>query len=143
MKVKQIGKGTTSSTGIASMPNELRNKLHDMTINDALAKGIITDVGTPTGVFAVPHKDENISRWYGIVEGFAVPLSKTASENAEEGKLNDDLIGTMKFQKGISNQAGDGFGKEWFNLGMGGTLNLDLESEDAVKLGANPVATKA
>jgi hypothetical protein len=29
---------------------------------------------------------------------------------------------------------GDGNGKAWFNLGLGGTLNLDLESEFAVSI---------
>ncbi len=134
MRVTKIGSGKPASTGIASMPNELRTILHDMTIEQALASGKINDLGTPKGVFAVPHKDENISRWYAIVQGYAVPMSKAASSLAEEGKLTNDVIANMKFQEGVSNQEGDGFGKKWFNLGLGGTLNLDLESEYAFSI---------
>jgi hypothetical protein len=143
MKVTKIGSGKPASTGIASMPSEMRKTLDGMTIEQALASGKINDLGTAKGVFAVPHKDENISRWYGIVQGYAVPLSKAASSLCEDGKLNNDVIANMKFQAGISNVEGDGNGKAWFNLGLGGTLNLDLESEFAVSIAeAEPVDHK-
>lgn len=143
MKVKTLGNpAKAASTGISSMPGNLRVALNGMTINEALAAGVIDDLGTKTGVFAVPHNDPNIDRWYAIVQGHAVPLSTRATENAQDGKLDDDIISNMKFQSGISNVAGDGNGKAWFNLGMGGTLNLDTEAADAVKLGAVPVDHK-
>lgn len=143
MKMTHLGDATkTSSTGTASMPQSLRDKLNGLTINEALAAGHIDDLGNKTGIFAVPHKDENVDRWYAIVQGTAVPMSRRAGDAAFEGKLDDNTIGSMKFQKGISTIEGDGFGKEWFNLGLGGTLNLDMESELAVSLGSVPVDAK-
>jgi len=140
MKVKSVGKADkTASTGIATMPNDLRAKLDTLTINEALDRGIIDDLGTATGKFLVPHADPNIDTFYAIVQGYAIPCSKSVSERAAESNIDDDLIATMKFQSGVSNIEGDGFGKNWFRLTLGGVLNLDMESEDAVVLGAQPV----
>src|SRR6476659_617750 len=125
MKVKQVGKaGNTASTGVATMPNDLRDKLSGFTINEALAKGWIDDLGTATGKFLVPHNDANIDTFYAIVQGYAIPCSKSVSDRAAEGTIDDDMIGNMKFQKGVSTVEGDGFGKAWFRLTLGGVLNL-------------------
>lgn len=140
MKFEKVGNSKPSTgAGIQNMTDDMHKKLDGLTINEALAKGLIDDLGTDNGTFAVPHKDENIDAWYAIVQHSIVRLSKRAGELCAAGQMDDNIIGTLKFQRGISTVEGDGFNKPWFNLGLGGTVNVDLEAEDAVRVGAEPV----
>ena len=150
MKITNLGKSQTS--GVGRMSNELKSALAGMTINEALGKGTIDDIGTADGTFLVPHADPNISEWYAVVQNTGVRLSSGIMKLIEEGDdrmTNDDFLGTLTFTKGFSrekfldgevNENGDHV--EWFRLGLPMEYNLDLKSKDAIKIGANPVAAK-
>lgn len=133
MKVKQLAtKGTTSPKTLSA---ELREKLNGLSINEALAAGHIDDLGDENGQFIFAHADKDIDASYAIVQGAAVRVSKTLAENLDE---TTDVIGDLVFTKGISNVDGEGYGKEYFRLGMPKGIRLgealtSLAVEPAVK----------
>jgi hypothetical protein len=136
MKIAAKKLASKDTEVVKTMPADLRDKLDGLTINEALERGIINDLGDANGKFFFYHADESIEAAYGIVQGYAVTLSKglvAASDTAL------DIIGDLRFQKGISTIEGDGFGKAWFRLGMPAGINL---GDAFVTLDAETVASK-
>ena len=112
------------SSGVKSMPADLRDKLNGLTINEALERGIIDDLGDESGKLIFQHGDEKIDAAYAVIQGYAVRVS----DNLKNGVDNiEDVVGDLRFQKGISTIEGDGFGKEFFRLGMPAGINLGKE----------------
>lgn len=132
MKTALKSKGTAV---IKAMPNDLKDKLNGLTINEAIERGFITDLGNEAGEFMFEHADANIDATYAVVNGYGVPCSKGLADAIDS---TDDIMGDLVFQKGISNIEGDGFGKEWFRLGMPQGIRLG----DSVKsLALEPAET--
>lgn len=120
MKIAKKLKGS-ETTGPKTMPSDLRDKLNGLTVNEAIERGLITDLGDETGKFIFKHADENIEALYGVVNGYAVRVSEGLSNQVDDV---DDIIGDLRFTKGISSIEGDGFGKEFFRLGMPAGIRL-------------------
>lgn len=141
-KTKQLGNQATSDTHPA-MPTALRDKLNDTTINQALKDGIIDDLGDNSGQFIFEHATENLAdTYYAVVQGYAVRCSDTLIDRLTGCKTveeSDNLLGNCRFTKGISNVAGDGFGKEYFRLGLPAGINL--KETAAIRIGVEPVET--
>lgn len=114
MKVQKLA-SKSNGAGPKNMPADLRGKLNGLTINEAIERGIIDDLGDANGQFVFDHADEDIDAKYALVQGYAVRVSSTLAENLDE---TSDAIGDLQFTKGISNIEGEGFGKEYFRLGM-------------------------
>lgn len=112
------------SSGTKTMPADLRERLNGLTINEALERDIINDLGDENGKLIFQHGDENIDAAYAIVQGYAVRVSGNLKDGIDN--LND-IVGDLRFQKGVSTIQGDGFGKEFFRLGMPAGINLGKE----------------
>jgi hypothetical protein len=110
------------ASGNMPMPNALRDKLNGLSVNQALAAGIIDDLGDEKGVLFFPHTDYP-DRVYAIIQGYTVPASKALGDLNEDEAM--EQIGDLRFQKGISTIEGDGFSKEFFRLGLPAYVNLD------------------
>lgn len=119
MKVKTLK--TQNTAGTKTMPADLRDKLNGLTINEALERGIINDLGDDKGQFVFDHADSAVDASYAVVQGYAVRCSDGLKAGVDG---IDDVIGDLRFSKGISTVAGDGFGKEWFRLGMPAGIRL-------------------
>ena len=154
MKMTNLGNSQTS--GVTRMDDELKNKLCDKTVNQALRAHIIDDVATDDGAFIVPHADPNIDEWYAIIQGSGVRVSsgvKKLIEDGDERMGDNDFLGTLTFSKGFSREKfkdGEVTTKDdpngdyiaWFRLGLPQEYNLDTKSKDAVRIGAVPVNTR-
>lgn len=110
----------SEATGFKVMPNDLRDQLDGLSINEALERKLIDDLGDENGRFIFDHATiEDVG--YAIVQGYAIPVSKGLL--AAVDSVNS-IIGDLRFQKGISTIEGDGFGKAWFRLSMPAGINL-------------------
>ena len=113
----------SEASGVKTMPADLRDKLNGLSINEALERGIINDLGDENGKFIFNHATiDDVG--YAIVQGYAIPVSKGLLA-AVDGIEN--IIGDLRFQKGISTIEGEGFNKEWFRLSMPAGINLGAE----------------
>ena len=134
------------------MDDEMKTKLNDKTVNQALRAGIIDDLGTEDGAFIVPHADPNIDEWYAIVQGTGVRVSSGVKKliEDEDDRMNDvNFLGTLTFTRGFSrekfldgevNEKGEHIA--WFRLGLPQEYNLDIKSKSAIRVGAEPVAAR-
>jgi hypothetical protein len=135
MKVGQNTQlATKGTTGPKTMPPALKKILNELTINEAIAAGHVTALGDDDGNFVFEHADENIDKKYAIVNGYAVGVSKNLAEALED---SDDIIGDLRFIAGVSTIEGDGFGKEFFTLGLPAGIRLGASVK---KLSLEPVA---
>lgn len=110
----------TESTGVKTMPDDMRLKLKGLTINEALERGLITDLGDDTGKFIFNHGTIEDAA-YAVVQGYAVRVSpgvKDAVDNL------DNIVGDLRFMSDVSTIDGEGFGKPWFRLAMPAGINL-------------------
>lgn len=125
MKIVNKQKLKGEGTGTLTMPNELRIKLKDLSINEAIAHGLITDLGDEDGTFLFPHAVDD--RVYAIVNGFTIPVSKSVADKSGDDLL--EILGDLRFRSEVSNIPGDGFGKEWYRLSMPAYVNLGAEGK--------------
>ena len=132
MKMKQLA--TKAANVLRHISADLQDKLNGLTINEALEKGIIDDLGDENGQFIFSRED--IDAHYAIIQGQAVWVSEGLAAKLDE---SDEILGDLTFQKGVSTIEGEGFGKAWFRLGLPG----GVKAGTAVKsLTAEPVDTK-
>ena len=103
------------------MPREMRLILKDLSINEAIEKGFITDLGDSEGKFVFEHADVDVDAYYGIVNGYTVKLSASLKDEADN---IDDILGRLRFTLDISTVEGGGKGKEYFVLGLPRGLRL-------------------
>lgn len=103
------------------MPQDMKMLLKDLSINEAIEKGIIKDLGDAEGKFFFEHADESIDAYYGIVNGYTVRLSESLT-----GEIDniDEILGRLRFTLDVSNIDGAGKGKEYFRLGLPRGLRL-------------------
>lgn len=134
MKMQKLA--SKQDTVIKRLPVDLLNKLNGLTLNEAFEKGLITDIGTEEGDFIKAHASDDIDAHYAIIQGGAIPVSRSVVEDLDN---LDDYMGDLTFYKGTSNVEGDGFGKEWFRLGKPAGLNL---GETVKSLSAEPANAK-
>lgn len=132
---KKTALKTSGNQGYNPMPKEMQDKLLGKSLNQAIAEGLITDLGDAAGnLFAISEKDYR----YALVNGFRVGVSSKL-QDAEASEILEQL-GDLTFNGGISNQAGEGFGKYWFNLGMPRTMALSAEEGINVNAGTEEPA---
>lgn len=117
-------KGATAS-GPTTMPVAMRDQLNGLTIQEGIDQGLIKDLGDDQGRFIFPHKEFK-DRHYAIVNGHTVPVSAGLGEMDDDAI--QDVLGNLRFNKGVSTINGDGFGKEFFRLGRPAEVNLDLDN---------------
>jgi len=132
MKMKQLA--SKSEAVLRHISADLQDKLNGLTINEAIEKGIIDDLGDADGKFIFERED--IDAHYALIQGQAVWCSEGLAAKLDE---TDEILGDLTFQKGVSTIEGAGFGKSWFRLG----LPAGVKAGVAVKsLTPEPVDTK-
>lgn len=134
MKVKQLKAQATAGTTATPLPEELRKSLNGLTINEALAKGFIDDIGDAKGNFMFNDARDGVDAAYAWIQGHAVRLSGSLRAGVDD---IDEQIGNLRFRQDVSTVAGPGFGKPWFRLIMPSGIQVGeviktLEAEDVV-----------
>jgi hypothetical protein len=126
MKVKKTAALASNGVGFDTLPKELQDKLIGKTLNQAIAEGLVTDLGDDAGnLFA--HSTQSEEWVYAIINGCRVTVSdKLTKTDPEEVK---EMLGDLTFGGGISTVAGEGNGKYWFNLGLPRKTMLTANSD--------------
>lgn len=103
------------------MPDQFKTLLKDLSINEAIEKGIITDLGDAKGNFFFEHADDGIEAHYAIINGYAVRMSQAVVDDIDN---IDAIVGRLRFTYDKSTIEGAGLGKMYFRLGMPRGLKL-------------------
>src|SRR5688572_16034397 len=91
---------SSESVGPKSMNDVDRAKLNGLSINEAIERGLITDLGDDNGQFIFKHADyEKNEAAYAIVNGIAVRVSAGVEAAVDTLK---EIIGDLRFTGGIS-----------------------------------------
>ncbi len=125
MKVVKAFK-TTGTVGYNSLPLDVQDKLIGKTLNQAIAEGLIEDIGDNDGNFVL-HNEQNEDWKYTLINGCRVTLSTTLAGKDFTTEVLPNL-GNLTFGGDISTVKGEGEGKYWFNLGMPRTSVLVAEA---------------
>lgn len=116
------------------MPDQFKAQLKDLSINEAIEKGLITDLGDAKGNFFFEHADDGIEAHYAIINGYAVRMSQALVDDIDN---IDAIVGRLRFTFDVSTIAGEGLGKQYFRLGMPRGLKLGASvyalKEDSVE----------
>lgn len=128
------GEGTAT---ISRMSKAQQDQLVDLTVNEAIAAGLITDLGDDEGNFIVASGRDDVDAWYAIVNGKGIPVSSTVRDLMDTPEEVAKIVGKLTFGSGISNKPGEGFGKHWFNLGV--PRGINVTTKGALKLALEPV----
>lgn len=117
------------------MIDTMREALNGLSINEAIEKGLITDLGDDEGKFFFKHADDEIDAYYGIVNGYTVRLSDGLVDSIDN---IDDILGKLRFTLGTSNVEGAGKGMTYFRLGLpkGIRLGESVKSLEAAQFEA-------
>jgi hypothetical protein len=117
-----------------AMPEAMRAAFHDLSVNEAIEKGLITELGDDDGNFFFKHEDDN-DAYYGIINGYGVRLSESLVDDIDSIAGKE---GRLRFTLGVSNKEGAGFGKSYFRLGNARGLRLGdaVHKLDAETVGA-------
>lgn len=116
------------------MPDQFKILLKDLSINEAIEKGLITDLGDAKGNFFFEHADEETEAYYAVINGYGVRMSQALVDDIDN---IDAIVGRLRFTFDVSNKEGEGFGKQYFRLGMPRGLKLGASvyalKEDSVE----------
>lgn len=117
-------------------------KLDGLTINDAIAKGLITSIGLPGGGFIFNHNNKEVDTRYAVINGKAIACSSSLSEKEQDDIA--DMLGDLTFQSGMSQEKykngqvdPNGDFIKWQRLSMPRGLDLG-EAAVKVELEAEP-----
>ena len=129
MKIQKGQQLASKTSGVAygNLGGELQQKLNNLTINQAIEKGLITSLGDADNNFFRKHETiEGVK--YAVINGCEVTCSSSvANMKPEEVR---EILGDLKFTSGIvpekDPQTGkpnppERVGKSWFRLGLPGT----------------------
>src|SRR5690349_18183774 len=98
MKINQL-QGAQMIGAYTNLPGELQMKLKDMTLNDALAKKLIDDIGDEDGNLT-GEEDNDYGRKFAIIQGHKVLLSRELQDWSEEQIVEN--AGLLTFHSGVS-----------------------------------------
>lgn len=85
------------------MPDALAQRLHGVTLNQALLKGIIDDLGDHEGNFI--HEDlDRLGYYYAIIQGYTVKCSERLMEDYTPEQIIDiaGLLSLFRYKVGTS-----------------------------------------
>jgi hypothetical protein len=119
------------STRMVAMPAARLEKLNGYSLGDAMDEGLITSVGSEKG-FIFPHADENIERYYAVIDGQLVTCSKGLIDNIDTIEAGDMVIAKhtslKKYKNGKESEDEDAEFVTVYRLQMPAGINIDDSS---------------
>jgi hypothetical protein len=102
---------------------EMRDQLAGLTVREAIAKGLIFDIGDAEGNTVFEHSSADVDNKYAVFnENYAIRCSADLSD--EISGYSDNQIMSLRFIQDVSTVPGEGLGKTFWVLGKAAGYKL-------------------